>query len=130
MENTTQEVKAYLSGLLAQINNQLPYLYTVGKAADMLAGSNNDVHVASPQKYKREYQVEPIKKQRRPKKAWTDEETDILANAMARYGHNWAGIIKEYGDELPGRTGVDLKDRARNVRKMFLASGRPLGIWN
>jgi hypothetical protein len=56
---------------------------------------------------------------RRPKSVWTLEECQTLEAGMAQYGNNWAAIKKDstFGPILESRTNVDLKDKARNIRK-------------
>jgi hypothetical protein len=48
-------------------------------------------------------------------KRWTDEETENLREGVERWGTKWAKILQSY--EFDGRTGVDLKDRWRNMCK-------------
>lgn len=63
----------------------------------------------------------------RTKRMWTDEETEILKQGLVAYGHNWKQITIDF-PQLQ-RTPVQLKDRARNVRNILMASGQELGVW-
>jgi hypothetical protein len=56
----------------------------------------------------------PFGKKKNP---WTEEETRALIEGYQRYGHDWRLILDAYGHRLSGRTNVDLKDRARILRK-------------
>lgn len=68
---------------------------------------------------------------KRTRKFWTDEETILLGQGIAKYGHDWKSIVKEYDFEGKyGRTAAHLKDRARNVKKMLIEQNRELGVWN
>ena len=64
----------------------------------------------------------------RTKRMWTEEETDMLKHGLQMYGHNWKQIALHYS--ILGRTPVQLKDRARNVRKIMIANEMPLGVWD
>lgn len=48
-------------------------------------------------------------------KRWTDEETQNLREGVDRWGTKWAKILQSY--EFNDRSGVDLKDRWRNLCK-------------
>jgi telomeric repeat-binding factor 1 len=48
-------------------------------------------------------------------KRWTDEETENLRQGVDRWGTKWAKILQSY--DFNERTGVDLKDRWRNLSK-------------
>jgi hypothetical protein len=53
------------------------------------------------------------------RKLWTLEEIRCLKNGVRRYGTgHWAQIVKDYQDvfDLQNRTGVDLKDKWRNLK--------------
>lgn len=63
----------------------------------------------------------------RTKKFWTDEETELLRKGMELHGHSWAAI-KEQFPQLD-RTPVQMKDRARSVKKILLEKGLNPGIW-
>jgi hypothetical protein len=61
---------------------------------------------------------------RRPaqtRKAYSPEEVDRLLDMIALYGTQWARILREDnvhpdGPMLQGRTQVQLKDKARNIK--------------
>lgn len=66
---------------------------------------------------------------RRP---WTNEETNALIKAMNELGICWRAICNKYGKEngpLAGRTNVQLKDKARNIRLYRLRNNIDLGIF-
>ena len=55
---------------------------------------------------------------RRP---WTENETNVLMNLIAKYGTSWAYIKKmDVSQSLEGRDQVALKDKARNIKVAFL----------
>ncbi|XP_074557901.1 uncharacterized protein LOC141813813 isoform X2 [Curcuma longa] len=55
---------------------------------------------------------------KRRKKRWSQLEEDTLRNAVARFGKgNWKMILTTYTDILGDRTGVDLKDKWRNMTR-------------
>ncbi|XP_042473624.1 uncharacterized protein LOC122055976 isoform X2 [Zingiber officinale] len=55
---------------------------------------------------------------RKRKKKWSQLEEDTLRTAVARFGKgNWKMILKTYTDILGDRTGVDLKDKWRNMTR-------------
>lgn len=54
------------------------------------------------------------------KRPWTSEEEKILTAGVKRYGDGgWAQILQDdyFGPMLEGRTGVNLKDKWRNLKK-------------
>ena len=64
--------------------------------------------------------AQPIKKNqsRRSKKPFTEEEVQNLMAGMARFKNQWVTILRNY--RFNNRTGVDLKDKARNLQKRGL----------
>ncbi|KIW78348.1 hypothetical protein Z517_08183 [Fonsecaea pedrosoi CBS 271.37] len=65
---------------------------------------------------------------RRP---YTEEEVDRLLELIALYGTRWARILQEDnrhedGPRLQDRTQVQLKDKARNIKLVYLKSGHRL----
>ncbi|KAJ5738637.1 hypothetical protein N7493_001792 [Penicillium malachiteum] len=69
---------------------------------------------------------------------WTEEEDKRLIHLIGVYGTSWAKIIKEdsvcpASDNGPAftarkRTGIDIKDRARVLRRRFEKRGEPLPL--
>ena len=55
------------------------------------------------------------KKPRRKHNRWSDEENEALRLGVGRWGTKWANILADY--DFNERTGVDLKDRWRNIQK-------------
>lgn len=69
---------------------------------------------------------------RRPpgtKVPWTQDETDALEQGMNIFGNDWKAIKDHFRDVLSRRSNVNLKDRARNIKRKLGKSGLPLGIW-
>ena len=53
---------------------------------------------------------------RKKRKKWTEEETDALLEGYAKYGHGkWERIKSHSPEELKGRNGVQIKDKARTL---------------
>ena len=54
----------------------------------------------------------------RDKTPWSQDEVDLLERGMRQYGRSWAKILSAFGHGpngfADGRTGPDLKDKARN----------------
>ena len=73
-------------------------------------------------------ETDPKFKPARGKRMWTDEETEILRIGVGIYGTNWKSIKEAY-PQLD-RTPMQLKDRARSVRKILEAQGKPLMEWD
>jgi hypothetical protein len=48
---------------------------------------------------------------------WTQEEVDKLVEGYREYGGKWAMIRDRYGFSNPQRTGNDLKDKIRWLKK-------------
>ncbi|EXJ64274.1 hypothetical protein A1O7_00610 [Cladophialophora yegresii CBS 114405] len=71
---------------------------------------------------------------RRPaqiRRPYTAEEVDRLLDMIALYGTKWARILREDsvhpdGPMLQGRSQVQLKDKARNIKLDMLKAGTPL----
>lgn len=61
---------------------------------------------------------------------WTQEETDALEKGMEMFGNDWKTIKNHFSETLKKRSNVNLKDRARNVKKKRKKEGLPLGIWD
>lgn len=70
---------------------------------------------------------------RRQPRKWTDFEVDLLERGLKKFGlGRWQVILNHYGRRdgqgfMSFRTGVDLKDKARNERKRRAALNLPLG---
>lgn len=62
--------------------------------------------------------------------AWTEEETNALEEGMELYGNDWKTIKEHFSQTLSRRTNVNLKDRARNVKRKRIKENLPLGIWH
>jgi hypothetical protein len=60
----------------------------------------------------------------KPRKRWTEEETEMLRIGMKTYGHSWVKI-KSMFPQLD-RTNVQLKDRARAMRMAIFDGGKQL----
>ncbi len=60
---------------------------------------------------------------------WSQEETDALEQGMHIFGNDWKAIKDHFRVVLSRRTNVNLKDRARNIKRKLLKLGSPLGIW-
>ncbi len=88
--------------------------------------------VLDPTKPLSPYQNKPFPRRRPPgvKKPWTKEETDALEKGMIIFGNDWKAIKAHFSEELANRTNVNLKDRARNVKKKLQRTGADLGIWD
>ncbi|KIW73301.1 hypothetical protein, variant [Phialophora macrospora] len=75
-----------------------------------------------------------LQQNRRPaqmRRAYSPEEVDRLLDMIALYGTQWARILREDnahpdGPMLQGRTQVQLKDKARNIKLDMLKAGTPL----
>ncbi|KAI5842301.1 hypothetical protein BZA05DRAFT_205576 [Tricharina praecox] len=63
-----------------------------------------------------------VRKGRNP---WTEEQANMLVRMIGKYGTNWQLIAAEE-PLLYGRTNVNLKDKARNMKLQFLRNGLPL----
>lgn len=67
-----------------------------------------------------------------PKRTWSKEEQDALAQGLRDVGPSWAKILDLYGpggkisESLKNRSQVQLKDKARNWKLQYLKTGRPL----
>lgn len=48
---------------------------------------------------------------------WKEDEVAALISGLKRYGGQWAVIKKAYPEALRNRSGVDLKDKYRNLVK-------------
>lgn len=62
--------------------------------------------------------------------SWTVEETDALEQGMELFSNDWKKIKDHFSETLSRRTNVNLKDRARNVKRKRIKEGLPLGIWH
>ncbi|OQE29723.1 hypothetical protein PENSTE_c002G05210 [Penicillium steckii] len=68
------------------------------------------------------------------RRRWTADENERLITLVGRYGTRWAEIKaqddicprSDGGPKLQGRTQVNLKDRARNIKKAHEKQGKPL----
>ncbi|KAL2916827.1 hypothetical protein HK105_203606 [Polyrhizophydium stewartii] len=66
---------------------------------------------------------------RRPRLPWSLAETDALEEGIRLFGFAWVKILKHF-TILSDRTQVDLKDRARVMRRKYERLGEDPGIWN
>ena len=62
--------------------------------------------------------------------AWTQEETNALEKGMQMFKNDWKAIKHHFNETLHRRTNVNLKDRARNVKRKLIKEKLPLGIWH
>ncbi|KAI2786458.1 hypothetical protein POX_g08844 [Penicillium oxalicum] len=70
------------------------------------------------------------------RRRWSDEEDERLLMLVARYGTQWAVIQRqdqicpasEGGSKLGNRTQVNMKDRARTLKKYYIRCGLPLPL--
>ena len=88
--------------------------------------------VLDPTKPLSRFQAGQTTPRRRPpgtKVPWTDEETAALEQGMNIFGNDWKAIKDHFREVLVRRTNVNLKDRARNIKRKLLKMGSPLGIW-
>ncbi|OOQ85105.1 hypothetical protein PEBR_31406 [Penicillium brasilianum] len=68
------------------------------------------------------------------RRRWSDEEDERLIMLIARHGTQWAVIQRQDqicpavdgGPKLTGRTQVNMKDRARNIKQKYKRSGMDL----
>ncbi|KAJ3196437.1 hypothetical protein HK101_008944 [Irineochytrium annulatum] len=77
--------------------------------------------------------VHPKRERFSGRKRWTNLEVAALEEGMNRFGPDWKKIVAVYGTtgtgELAGRTNVNLKDKARNVKRDRLKQGLDLGAF-
>jgi hypothetical protein len=88
--------------------------------------------VLDPTKPLSRFQAGSTVPRRRPpgvKVPWTEEETAALEQGMNIFGNDWKAIKDHFKDILTRRTNVNLKDRARNIKRKLIKMGAPLGIW-
>jgi hypothetical protein len=88
--------------------------------------------VLDPMKPLSRFQAGQTTPRRRPpgtKVPWTDEETAVLEQGMNIFGNDWKAIKDHFSDVLFRRTNVNLKDRARNMKRKLIKMGAPLGVW-
>jgi hypothetical protein len=96
-----------------------------------VAGSPYNI-VLDPTKPLSRFQAGSTVPRRRPpgvKVPWTEEETAALEQGMNIFGNDWKAIKDHFKDILARRTNVNLKDRARNIKRKLIKMGAPLGIW-
>lgn len=66
---------------------------------------------------------------------WSQIEKDTLEKGMIRFGTSWALILRSYGKNgmtnnvLENRTQIQLKDKARTIKREREKAGQPLGIF-
>lgn len=71
-------------------------------------------------------------KKLKPKRTWSKDEQDALAEGLRDAGPSWSKILDLYGpggkinESLKNRSQVQLKDKARNWKLQYLKTGRPL----
>ncbi|XP_044492487.1 uncharacterized protein LOC123216170 isoform X2 [Mangifera indica] len=98
---------------------------------DSPEGPSNRVHrfhLPSPKRRA----VSPLKKheitklvKRRKKKRWTSEEEQALRNGVQKFGAgNWKVILKSNPNAFAERTEVDLKDKWRNMMRLWIKCSR------
>lgn len=96
-----------------------------------VSGSNYNI-VLDPTKPLSRFQAGSTTPRRRPpgvKVPWTEEETATLEQGMNIFGNDWKAIKDHFKDVFTRRTNVNLKDRARNIKRKLVKMGAPLGIW-
>jgi hypothetical protein len=96
-----------------------------------VTGSTYNI-VLDPTKPLSRFQAGQTTPRRRPpgtKVPWTDEETAALEQGMNIFGNDWKAIKDHFREILVRRTNVNLKDRARNIKRKLVKMGAPLGIW-
>jgi hypothetical protein len=94
-------------------------------------GSSYNI-VLDPTKPLSRFQAGSTVPRRRPpgvKVPWTEEETAALEQGMNIFGNDWKAIKDHFKDVLTRRSNVNLKDRARNIKRKLIKMGAPLGIW-
>ena len=60
---------------------------------------------------------------------WTEEETITLEEGIRHCNTSWSDIKKRYPTILANRTPVNLKDKARSIRRQLERAGEPLGVF-
>ncbi|KAJ3108386.1 hypothetical protein HDU97_001511 [Phlyctochytrium planicorne] len=74
-----------------------------------------------------------LKPRRRPLKQrwekWSEDELRALEEGIRSFQSRWSLIEMHFGDRMPGRDQVDMKDKARNEMLRRQRRGEPLGIW-
>ncbi|GAA6025265.1 hypothetical protein JCM10207_009016 [Rhodosporidiobolus poonsookiae] len=63
------------------------------------------------------------------KRPWTASEERFFIDKLKAYGCYWADLAERYGGRgkpLDGRSNVDLKDKARNMKMKFIRAGQPV----
>ena len=63
------------------------------------------------------------------KRPWTVEENKCLEDGMALFGNDWKAIKAHFPEGLAIRSNVNLKDRARNIKRKLVKQGAELGVW-
>ncbi|KAJ3106682.1 hypothetical protein HDU97_005834 [Phlyctochytrium planicorne] len=66
---------------------------------------------------------------RSARKRWSADELAALEEGMHLHSTHWNKIQADFGHRMPGRTQVDMKDKARNERNRRERNGQDLGIW-
>lgn len=61
--------------------------------------------------------LSPLPGEHRRRRKWSEDETTALIRGYTRYGPDWRHILRTYGHHFDHRSNVDLKDRARILRK-------------
>jgi hypothetical protein len=96
-----------------------------------IPGSTYNI-VLDPTKPLSRFQAGSTVPRRRPpgvKVPWTEEETATLEQGMNIFGNDWKAIKDHFKDVFTRRSNVNLKDRARNIKRKLIKMGAPLGIW-
>ena len=111
------------SGKLAPLDNRQPQQLSTrgrrgGVPASATSSSSSSKKRALPSPSRKAPQSSGGGKgggSRKKYRRWTEEETENLRQGVERWGTKWALILQSY--DFDERTGVDLKDRWRNLCK-------------
>ncbi|KAJ3056001.1 hypothetical protein HK097_008490 [Rhizophlyctis rosea] len=68
----------------------------------------------------------PHNGKRRP---WSEEELQALEKGIRQFGNSWAQIEAHFGSRMPGRSQIDLKDKARTEMRKRRKLGLDEGVW-
>jgi hypothetical protein len=107
------------------------YVTRTAAGDSYVPGSTYNI-VLDPTKPLSRFQAGQTTPRRRPpgvKVPWTEEETATLEQGMHIFGNDWKAIKDHFKDVFTRRTNVNLKDRARNIKRKLIKMGAPLGIW-
>jgi hypothetical protein len=118
---------AHTSGLSRALNSRcarfaLPHLVPLPLVTQDSEVDPDDSQGTRPPPFKKQKQPLPNLEQARSKgkrqtrKKFTGREEQFVREGVAQYGRNWKKILASY-DFDPQRTGVDIKDKWRNMNK-------------